>query len=99
MSTPEQRSEFREDFESILATNMEFIFAGKAATDELTIDHAIAGALAMFEFGLVLAAQHPVEAALLMVASQERDEREGLPINTSDAVNAVVSAFRGSRTD
>ena len=94
MSTPEQRVAFREDFESILAANMGLVFAGKAANDELTIEHAVAGAIVLFEFGLVLAAQHPVEAAILMVAAQENDEREGVPISTSEAVDSVVQRFR-----
>ena len=93
-----ERSEFYEDFASILAHNMGFIFAGKAANDELTIEHAVAGAVAMLEFGLVLAARHPVEAALLMVAAQERDERDGLPISTSKAVDSVVQTFKELRS-
>ena len=91
MSTPEERAEIREKFDGFIVANMGVSFAQAAIRDGgLSIDIAIAGCVAMCEFGLVLAERHPELAATLREAAREDDEAKGLPISTGEAVDAVA---------
>ena len=54
-------------------------------------------AVAMLEFGLVLAERHPELAAIVRKASQENDETIGIPVSTAEDVDAVVRRHKDVR--
>ncbi len=94
MSTPEERAELRDKFSGVVAANMGVSFAMAAAEEDgLTIDVALRGCVAMFEFGLVLAERAPEMADKLRLAAREDDVAKNAPITIDQAVDAVIEYF------
>ncbi len=93
-TTPvDERAVLRSTIFAVLLANMKPGFeASVEKHGTLTIKCASNGALAMFEFGLVLAEKYPELAAELREANREYDEVTGIPISTEQAVDALVSA-------
>lgn len=95
MSTPEERAETRDELNQLIAVNMGISFAKAALEDGgLSIEVALNGVVAMFDFGLVLAVRHPELAAIIRLAAREHDEAKGAPVSTDEAVDAVVEHLK-----
>lgn len=82
-----------EAYRMLLAHNMQASYTRVAEEDGgLSVDVAINGAMGMMDFGLFLAKQHPVTAAALRYAIEEREAVKG-GVSAEQAVDAVVERF------